>query len=237
VEQTVEKQRNAYLLFYTRKQPAPEGAVVEANGDVAMQPESTPKSTALALSAGRVKAPIPPEIFNIVAETNRTYWRDRYVFDPTYFEFLYAVCFRALQWLPQMAERDAASSPTAAQVHADYDHLYSLVAQLSTRFVIETLCRSRQKQLVPNWTALLTTAYQTSVPACQWFLTAMRTDLTAWTTDVLLSCPVPEVRLALANLISQVIQRLTETNGEEVLHAYIDSLVGTLRGVPEWWRR
>lgn len=327
VETIVEKQRNAYLLFYTRVRPpkqneshtpTPTPTVDTNQPDDTQQPKETthghdtdettntiepnqhqqthqhdqtnsnPTSPTATVVTGtptstagvpaRVcpigRAPIPNSIFTIVRDHNLTYWRDRFVFDPMYFDFLFAIVTRAMQhWLVESKAQITQpkdtqhTTPTRTLHDAEYTigqlhRLQSDLTQLSTRFVFDTLCRSRHKSQLPNWLSLLSHAYRVTPPVTgQWLLSTMAQPDNSWNKEILLAAPSVQVRQAMATIINQVMQQENQnhtdngsdpsarttrsgvsidsssSSGRVVLLSYIDSLVGLLRIVPDWWRR
>ncbi len=246
--QTVEKSRNAYLLFYTRRNKRAGDSVSPVAAAV------SPPSPSSAAQLASLKASIPPAIFESVQHSNRTYWHDRYVFDAMYAEFVYQLLQHAARWTSHMQVTDASQ---AQQVGEAWD----AVLQLGTRFVLETLCHSRQKSHLWEWSQLLAGGYKRSPVTCRWLLHSM-TESSVWSQQLLLSCPLPKVRQGVASLLKTVIDVLGPTEEADMQQRaatpvntlaevapissassslpvcdFIDALLRLLPVVPEWWRR
>ena len=213
----------------------------------------------------RHKAPLPQQIFDAVCEQNFAYWRDRYVFDTMYFEFLKTTVSNAQTWITSvksgssslassssnMDTSETSSSTSLIPTTVDFLELESELTQLSTRFVLETLCRSRYKKNLPLWNSILTHFYHSSLRASQWLL-AQLTESDHWIRTILLASPITEVRTALAALIGVAMQmgweeekgmsQVSSTSNDSITPAryvmpFIDSLIAALPIVTEYSRR
>jgi len=208
-----EKYRNAYLLFYDRVKPVkaavPTVAVAEQASAVltsaqdqkqaavsAPKAEQLPAVTTLP-QLGRsnsLTAPVPPEIFNSIWEQNTTYWRDKNVFDPVYFDFLREI-YSCVRPDPDAGASDIqalAASGGRPPVPAQGDVLHML-CELTTRFVFETLSRYIHKQTFPDWMRMLRALYKASPASCVWLVQSLNAEC-PWTYDFLLGCPHETVR-------------------------------------------
>jgi len=196
--------RNAFVLFYDR---VPKGAVPEAAAAAAEPtlPDAADLSLKL-LARHRAKAshapsaPIPPEIYEAITADNIGFWRERNIYDKTYFSFL-----------STLLQYDPAAPSTAEPVPYPSLPVTSLedasaqggpsfrVIRLSTLFVLNTLATSTHKAQWKTWLAKLEGLYRSNAVACVWLLQTLISD------DSLLKRLLFEVEDGIASLLAFVV--------------------------------
>jgi len=264
-----ERSNNAYVLFYDRIKPrtkkgaaaaAPTPAPVPAPVPAPSSPPPAAAATAttttdLAKPAldrqVSTKAAVPPQLFKQIWQQNTTYWRDRAVFDPLYFQFLWTLVSDA----PTVMHKIAATGAPDPQ-----DELYLKVIEFSTRFVFMTLSRAYYKNSLGRWADFLKKAYSENPKAGLWLIDAMSSE--TWNADFLLVCPNAEVRKSVASLVCRVLDAVCtlehdsfaklplplakgEPKAEEkkadasrgFAVKYVDNLVSLLKVAPLHWKR
>eukprot|EP01083_Nonionella_stella_P103309 294895_1 len=229
---THEKRRNAYMLFYERFDAPPVSEIEE----VTSNGPTTKKRMAFAdvvsvvktiqqvpRPKGPVKVPIPKEIFEEIWDENLTYWREKWVLNPDYFDFVWDAmgshsptpCLT----LPQAEVRPASSSSVA-------------VIRVCTLFVLETVARARAKEdsyrsraaakmrlpRIEDWIQRLKKLYESSVPSCVWLLSRFADPTCPWALELLLESRSGELRLAVTGLLRQVLSVVVELEGQEPAH-------------------
>jgi len=204
--------RNAFILFYDR---VPKEAVAAAPEAPLIGTESAFRTELVAaaeladklLKAHRakavqqaVRANIPPAIYEAITSDNIGFWRERNIYDKTYFAFL----SNLLQGeLGGPALGDAVGYPaTPAASHtalAEAGGPSFRVVRLATLFVINTLATSTHKAQWKVWVQRLQGLYERNVVACVWLLQVLISN------DQLLSRVLFDVDEGLAKLLGTVL--------------------------------
>ena len=116
---------------------------------------------------------IPRDLQEQIWADNYQFQQDRLVFDPTYFNFIWAFCHH----VPRTIERDMSF------------HSFKLTCS----FVLETLTHSREKMNMKGWVDQLLYTLDSCQPACEWFLDQMAQD-DWWIQQLMIKCPVQNIR-------------------------------------------
>jgi len=178
---TLEKRRNAYLLFYERfPDPASETPPLE-------------------------KAIIPKRIYDAIWEENTAYWMDQFTYDDDYFEFIKRILnkFRA-------EPSDVYASPPNPQADPKAEHTL-LVTQLGVQFVFETICRSIHREQLQEITKYILEILDAHLPSCHWVMSQLVSpERRRWNTELLLHCENEDVRFAVGEIICRSLKRCME---------------------------
>jgi ubiquitin C-terminal hydrolase len=183
----IEKYRNAYLLFYERvnRTTSPRASSEEITSVAVSEKKPTLRRT----SSARVA--IPSKIFNAIWEENATYWRDKYVFDPQYFDFLWNLI-------------DQFEVPNKKLSESIMESLTEDVVKFSTQVFVNTISRSFYKQVLPAFHTRLVQLYATSSSSCRWLLDTLQTS--SWLQEMLFECKISGVRKYFAELVLQALK-------------------------------
>jgi ubiquitin C-terminal hydrolase len=164
---------NGYLLFYDRVKLPVDGVYTVIT-----------------------RAELPNQIFQEISEQNITYWRDRNVFDETYFEHLKCLINSSVSGDPDSAGLDQVDLATPASSR-------DALTRLALRFYFVTLIRSKSKTNFFVWKSQINELLSKSVTASAWFLNKLCTveiDSRWWLVDGL-THPLDDIRRATADLI------------------------------------
>jgi hypothetical protein len=179
-------------------------------------------------------------ISSSVHQSNRTYWHDRYIFDAVYADVLFEIVQSAQRWInqqQQQANTPLADDTTEEDKQQQTAHLSLLdstreaALQLATCFVLEVLCRARNKARLSDWTSLLSGGFQRSAAACRWLLQHM-TERSTWSQQILLSCPIVEVRQALATVLTTVLRLLAPTEEAQIHERALTPWISQAQSAP-----
>jgi hypothetical protein len=98
------------------------------------------------------------------------YWRDKNVFDQDYYNFIWDVAnageIKENKDLVPYSSDSKENDSTAA------------IIELSTRFVLDTFARARNRGTLGDWLFKLYKLFNASVPGCLWFLQQLTYDST-----------------------------------------------------------
>lgn len=193
-----EKTNSAYMVFYERIDPEPEDTALctttttaRAKDDEEMEQEA---AAAVAVANHR-GGKIAPELLNWIHSDNLSFIRDRYIFSPLYFDFMWQVCCVIPPTLPP----DFAASAAL------------ICARLGSTFVLETLIHAKEKPQMLNWIETLTKQLQISPPACEWLVELMTED-EWWVMHILVKCCNRTVRALFVRLCIHVTNMLKPRN-------------------------
>jgi ubiquitin C-terminal hydrolase len=220
-----DKQNSAYLLFYER---------VNANDEI---PESKgDKKPIFKRERSDSRVSIPMNIFSQIWEENATYWRDKFVFDPLYFDF-----HENMLKQYSFAESKEPSN--------DENSIAVSFFQLELRYTFETLCRSAYKNdRLSRWFTSLKESMAKDVSLAVYLLRQMVLE-TGWLHELLLDCKLPAVRECVSDLLLHAVQQVAPSEaaliGPELEHKsknppillqFLQKLLGLLRVVPSLWK-
>ena len=265
--QVFERYRNAYLVFYDRvKQPvdikkaneavaekynatvtpAPPSALSLAKGKAALT--KSPSSTYLSALNGsskvvRTTARLPPAMHDAIWAANMAYFRDKAVYDKSYFEFIHKLVVdcavtprrRKSTAITVLSYKPDTTTPTNAQTEvqpvavaaaadngsgdglkagdslsarltslslSDDDEYYRhQLTQLATRFFLTTFARSRNKELLAQWSIALRSLYERDVLSSAWLLHQFTINNGLWVSEYLWECTDQNVKRAVAELL------------------------------------
>lgn len=152
----IEKTNSAYMLFYKRiAKNLWAGSSSTSKSDLSESQNSTQSIKSMGLlpnkmaSAGKQSTnseyDIPKELNDFIWEDNIQFIKDKYIFEHTYFNFMWQVC----AFIPQTINNS--------------QNIQLPCAQLATAFVIETLIHSKEKPTIANWIELLTKQFNASL--------------------------------------------------------------------------
>ena len=272
--QVFERYRNAYLVFYDRvKQPVE--SIKKANESIADKYNATvaptqlsihslskakatitksPSSTYLSALNGsskvvRTTARLPPAMHEAIWAANMAYFRDKAVYDRSYFDFIHklvvdcavtprrrkSTAITVLSYKPgttepvaepteaNPADGDAAGSTAGDSLAArlsslslsDGDDYYQhQLTQLATRFFLLTFARSRNKDLLPQWSTALRSLYERDVLSSAWLLHQFTINNGAWVQEYLWECTDQNVKRAVAELLCVAIGNVVPLSAE-----------------------
>jgi Ubiquitin carboxyl-terminal hydrolase len=235
-----DRSQNAYILYYDRvAATAPEPA--DAQSAPSDRRESTREAPVGASGAeatggsggaqasagsggGEAPAGPAPTLRRIWAQ-NAARWRDRAVFDPVYMDLVYALvdsvpvpgalangAAPAPVALANGAARPARNGAEIATVSARRAD-WVLAGQLATRFVLQTLAHSADKDArQERWLALLARLYEADAgagsPLGAWLLDELFQPDFCWAATFLLACPDERLRRGLAAVLRCVVSAI-----------------------------
>lgn len=176
---SIEKTNSAYMLFYERISISNEKQQDEDFEDNFGMND------------------INSDILQSIWQDNVNFLRDKSIFEPNYFTFMWQVCGFISQSLPNV------------------DNILLLNTQLATSFVLETLIHSREKPMIGNWVDLLTKLYSSNTEACEWLINNLANEYLNWPVQILLKCPNHTVRQLFQSLVIQVIKQLRNAQNED----------------------
>ena len=262
--QVFERYRNAYLVFYDRvKAPVDikraNESVAEKYNSAAPAPQPTalsslakskaaitksPSSTYLSALNGsskvvRTTARLPPAMHDAIWAANMAYFRDKAVYDRSYFDFILKLVLdcavkprrrksTAITVLSYKAETSTANgegsdaqlvpatatdgtsaidslssrlSSLAVSSAEDDEYYAHQLTQLATRFFLLTFARSRNKELLPQWSSALRSLYERDVLSSAWLLHQFTINNGLWVAEYLWLCTDPNVKRVVAELL------------------------------------
>ena len=265
--QVFERYRNAYLVFYDRvKQPVDiakaNASVAEKYGATVTLPQANAhtalpaKNKAITKSASstylsalngsskvvRTTARLPQAMHDTIWAANMAYFRDKAVYDQSYFNFIYklvvdcavapkrrkSTAITVLSYKPtadttdpstertepQPAEAAAENGDTSNDASealstrlstlslSEGDEYYQhQLTQLATRFFLMTFARSRNKELLPQWSIALRSLYERDVLSSAWLLHQFTINNGAWVHEFLWECTDQNIKRAVAELL------------------------------------
>uniref|UniRef100_T1K3V7 USP domain-containing protein n=1 Tax=Tetranychus urticae TaxID=32264 RepID=T1K3V7_TETUR len=181
---SIEKTNSAYMLFYERLSKSKKSETNESDNADNHCLKAKP---AIELN---------PDIAKWIWEDNIQFLRDKSIFEPTYFNFMWQVC----GFIPSTLQ--------------DPKRVALLNAQLATSFVLETFIHSKEKPSIANWIELLTKQFNTSQQTCEWLLETLAEDYHNWPVQILIKCPNQMVRQLFQQLIIHVISQIRSSQEE-----------------------
>lgn len=128
------------------------------------------------------------ELADWIWHDNIQFLHDKHVFDTTYFNFMWFICSNIPPSLPESKEVMLSN------------------VKLGTSFLLETLVHAKEKLLIKNWADLLLSQYEQSSLACLWLLETLTSE--DWLLQVMVKCPIQNIRHMFARLCLDVIQIL-----------------------------
>lgn len=149
----IEKTNSAYMLFYKRIAKNLWAGSSTSKSDLSESQNSTQSLKSMAMLANKPTGgkqangeyEIPKELNDFIWEDNIQFIKDKYIFEHTYFNFMWQVC----SFIPQTI--------------ANSQNIQLPCAQLATAFVIETLIHSKEKPTIASWIELLTKQFNASL--------------------------------------------------------------------------
>lgn len=166
------KMKNAYMLFY----------------------EKVHRDSQEMTDASQSMIKTLPLLKHIQAE-NYQLMRDRQLFDPEYFHFMF-------QLLSSVA------FPPNQSYEMTPDDVGFQMIQLETFFLFETFTRVREEKSFVLWMKHLTSLFQSHVYGCKWFLELLLTSRRSWFRYLLLECYDEYVRQQFSELLIVVLKTL-----------------------------
>jgi ubiquitin C-terminal hydrolase len=162
---------NGYLLFYDRIPPpqvAPAGLDIKnaTIGTLSQVARFANKMTKIKQNL-RSRAKLPSKIFAQIWQKNLNTWRDRNVYDPAYFSFLWDLVSSSL---PTLVPDTTPINDVDLQMPCSRR---DAVTRLATRFVLVTLIRAKDKGYLRQWISALKTLYTNNVASSVWLLNCM----------------------------------------------------------------
>ncbi|KAI8805187.1 hypothetical protein BJ742DRAFT_856132 [Cladochytrium replicatum] len=164
VQRNVPKTYSAYMLLYDRVDNEP----------------------------GEGKSEVPFDIFESIWNENRSFLRDRHVFETGYRSALWKVV--------------QSGAKPSANLEIGPDRVIRSI-QLSTTFFVTSLARSKDRSDLKQWTDLLSDMYSRRLDACHWFIGFLCAEKLILR-EILFSCYVEEVREAFVSLLGLVLKTL-----------------------------
>ncbi|KAJ6218179.1 hypothetical protein RDWZM_009336 [Blomia tropicalis] len=170
---SIEKTNSAYMLFYERI-------------DDVESPEDDMKIEECSINNG-----ISNSLMNWIWDDNISFLRDQFIFEHSYFDFIWKVCAQVPQTLS-----------TTFSVKAT-----EIAAELATLFLLETLIHAKEKPTIANWIELLTKQFNNSLNACEWLINYLA-NCDWWSIQILFKCSNQMVRQLFIRLCIHVIVKL-----------------------------
>ena len=196
LNRVIEKRKNAYLLFYSRLQPN-DKALSDSDWEVV---ESKSQSS----------------LFSSIWEENYNFWRDKYIFDQMYFEFIN-------QMLRDFERSTSVSSEITVPVCA-----------FLTRCLFETVSRFADKSMFAPWARCLLQMLEADINCDLWFLETF-SSLSRWAYELILICPYESIRRVVAESLVIALRQISVCEAAEahqtVLVSALDALVSLLPDV------
>uniref|UniRef100_A0A914WTS4 USP domain-containing protein n=1 Tax=Plectus sambesii TaxID=2011161 RepID=A0A914WTS4_9BILA len=131
------------------------------------------------------------DLTDFIAKDNLRFVRDLMVFNHSYSQFVWQMCGEVPKSL----------------TNNNYEEVMFQSAQLSLRFVLETLIHAKEKPMIQAWIDLLVKFLGGCPRAAEWFLDSMAND-PKWPMEILIKCPIASCRQLFEKLVSQVIIQL-----------------------------
>lgn len=164
---------------------------------------------------------LPKHLEDWIWEDNMKFFRDKSIFEHTYYSFMWQICAnipKTLSTATATTMLEAASTPptttatqsssstaTTCQYSSTEDDAIILKStHLAISFVLGTLMHSKEKPTITNWIDLLRRQFNSSKVTCDWLMALIDDDDT-WLKQILLKCPIEMVR--------QLFQRLCDDLG------------------------
>lgn len=114
---------------------------------------------------------ISNSLMNWIWDDNISFLRDQFIFEHSYFDFIWKVCAQVPQTLS-----------TTFSVKAT-----EIAAELATLFLLETLIHAKEKPTIANWIELLTKQFNNSLNACEWLINYLA-NCDWWSIQILFKC-------------------------------------------------
>ena len=223
----IEKTNSAYMLFYKRisnsnlwtgsssksdlseSQNSTQSLITKSSSQQQQQQQQQQTLNKLMQQAKQTEIvyEIPKELNDWIWEDNIQFIKDKYIFEHTYFNFMWQVC------------------AIIPQTMSNSQNIMLPCAQLATAFVIETLIHSKEKPTIASWIELLTKQFNASLTACEWLIDHIAENYLHWPVDILLRCPNQMVRQLFQRLCVHVITELKKSQQNLYLKAYEDQSI------------
>jgi ubiquitin C-terminal hydrolase len=245
------KSKNAYILVYDRKRLVDDDAPEEDNTEnkcISFQAAGFVMKAFLRfrtlLRGIRSRVAVPPHIFQQVWQENVTYWENKAIFDPTYFQFVRDLVETVP--LPDEKESDVQLENKETKLerftNPEGDTLLDQITLLATRFVLWTLSRAKAKDALPEWTTKLGLLYRSNVKASVNLLDTLLEPNNTWTFDFLLSCRDKGTSKAVGDIICSVLSAvapleldlISESKG--LVIQYLDRVLSLIALAPSNWK-
>lgn len=208
----IEKTNSAYMLFYKRINKTNESATTSTSSTINLsESQNFPVLNISNLSKlVQIKQQqqvetvyeIPKELNDWIWQDNIQFIKDKYIFEHTYFNFMWQVC----AYIPQTMNNS--------------QNIMLPCTQLATAFVIETLIHSKEKPTIANWIELLTKHFNASLESCEWLIDHIAKNYLHWPVQILIKCPNQMVRQLFQRLCVHVISELKKTHQNLYLKSY-----------------
>jgi hypothetical protein len=204
---------NGYCLFYDRVEAAEvKVEEVDANGDkisfeAAAETLKAASKIKQKVALQRSRAPVPPKIFGEIWDQNLTYWRDKNVYDPAYFEFLWDLVNKSKSNAALGQASEAKFDMAAFDVTKPYNELDALT-RITTRFLLNTLSRSAVKDSATQWLGKIKALYTNNVPSSAWLLNMVTHKKVNWLQEYFFSCPFPAIRKGVCDMIAEALKNV-----------------------------
>eukprot|EP00698_Gefionella_okellyi_P025572 TRINITY_DN9417_c0_g1_i1.p1 TRINITY_DN9417_c0_g1~~TRINITY_DN9417_c0_g1_i1.p1 ORF type:complete len:2658 (-),score=590.22 TRINITY_DN9417_c0_g1_i1:2579-10552(-) len=143
----------------------------------------------------RAVARVPQAIYELTWQENLTFLFDKNVFDEQYFDFVEQMA--RIEYPVQQDSLDIGDSDLSVQV-----------VQLLCKFFVETYAHSKDKAHLNAWVDVIKGKLAASVASCRWLLGEVSEPDCYWLKQLLLVCPLPEVRAAFAAILVHAIQTI-----------------------------
>ncbi len=165
MDMSFEKTNSAYMLFYEKRK---KNLVVSKCNEICLK-ELQPSHN---------------NLFKTIWDDNRRLIRDRYIFETSYFNFVWELC----DSLPSY-HKNAIENIDIDQVNDGDDDATFYAAKLAITFILDVYIHSRDKSYLINWNDLLMKLFGSSKKACKWFLTHLIVTNMYWCTKIFFKCP------------------------------------------------
>ncbi|XP_071800380.1 ubiquitin carboxyl-terminal hydrolase 24-like isoform X2 [Asterias amurensis] len=169
---------------------------------------------------------MPPGIQRVIRDNNLQFLRNRAIYDPDYFTFLYAL----------------ATCNMSLTLSNQYDSLAVTSLQLAFQFLFNTYFRTKKKLRcdISEWCSCIEILVANSKEVCYWALNFMASPQgQAYIKQFLLECPMllPEVRMAFCRIMQYIVEHFisyTRSTDSPQLNSIIEYLLSLLdREVPD----
>ncbi|CAB3381441.1 Hypothetical predicted protein [Cloeon dipterum] len=167
-----EKTNSAYMLFYER---------VDPSGETVGNRET--------INGHGETIELSKDLEDWIWNDNRSFLRDKNIFEQSYFQFVWQMCSYVPQSLPVGAFPD------------------EQLAQLTTSFFLETFVHAKEKPMLVQWVDLVSRQLSASRAAGEWFLGHMASD-PWWPHELFIRCPLQNVRTTFQRLCLQIVSKL-----------------------------
>lgn len=191
-ESRVQKERvkNAYMLIYDRVWKGGEDGSGGGSGGSAGSGDQMTQELA-------VERKIPDNIRQTVWEDNRTFFFDRRVFHPDFFNFVAHILSKVS--IPPCLEYTTDQGATA-------DKSFNYI-MCGTKFVLETVARAQDNGVMANLVEHLCALYEKNVPVAKTFLEYYTSNINL-IVDLVLRCPDATVRSCVQKLLNTILRTI-----------------------------